>query len=67
MRMGWAERRVVGVRLRIIPIQLVFSAPDFVSVTINQHGQTIEEESFPDDQLKSAVKMSRLTAALLMQ
>jgi hypothetical protein len=44
--MGALEARLIGMRLRVVPVQLFFSLPDFVAVPLDQNRQAIKDEPF---------------------
>jgi hypothetical protein len=46
MGMSALEKWVIGMRLRIIPIQFPVAVPDFIAVPIDYYRQTIIDEPF---------------------
>lgn len=49
-RIGW-------MRLRIIPVKLLFSSPDLVAIPINCSRQAVEDESLTDNETQATIKM----------
>jgi len=49
MGMSALQIWIVGVRLRVVPIEFVFALPDFVTVLVNHGWRTIEEDSLPSN------------------
>lgn len=56
MGMSALEKWVIGVRLRVIPIQFLVVSPDFIAVLIDYHRQTIIDEPFAHYQSNSVIK-----------
>ena len=51
------QRGIVGVRLGIVPIQLLFMLPDFVAITVNPPGRFGKGKPLSDDQPYSFPKL----------
>src|SRR5262245_40802610 len=48
---------VIGMGLRIVPIQLLVGLPGFVAIAIDDHREAIKRESFTDDQTDISIEI----------
>ncbi len=57
MRVRALQHWLVGMRLRIVPVQLFVILPGLVSVPINDEGRAIIQQAFAGNQPDSVVKV----------
>jgi hypothetical protein len=47
--MGASSSRIIGMWLRIVPIQFLVAAPNSVTIPVYHDGQTVVHDSLTDD------------------
>ncbi len=57
MRVRTKQRWFIRMRLRIVPVQLLLTLPDFVTILIYDRRQPMIENSFSNDQADSVIKV----------
>jgi len=50
VRIGARQRRIGGMGLRIIPVELITPAPDFLAITLGEQWASIPGQTFIDNQ-----------------
>ena len=55
--MGALQSGVIGMWLRIVPIQLLTTAPNLVTIRIYHDGQTVIDKSLTNDQPDVVIKV----------
>ncbi|PKO23056.1 MAG: hypothetical protein CVU38_06060 [Chloroflexi bacterium HGW-Chloroflexi-1] len=56
MRMRAPQSRIIGMRLRIVPVQFLLITPDLVAVLVNNGRQTMVQDTLADDQPDSVIE-----------
>ena len=57
MGMAWLQGRVVRVRLRIVPVQLLLATEDLIPVGVDHDRQSVIKQPLADNQINIPIKV----------